>query len=369
MNDLILHIGITKTGSTSLQEFFSLNREKLASLGYGYPAFTMQYQASTDKNGTFILQCCREVSRDGMQEHSSLDKEENMSVLREALKNNEHVLLSEENFCKILPSIGTGDLKLRQQSLYAKLSEILKGLGVRHVAFIVYLRPQWDHFISGWKHSVKIGQESLSLREFCRTERNQFLNEYDTLFDSIERSVEIPHDIIVRRYDRERFENGDIFQDFCLAAGIPWDDGFVIPEKEHNSSITYEAAEAMRPFTEAALAGIPHRRSLMFALAAKLGAEYPEPRGAVPLTSKEINAINRRYEAGNRAVSDKYFNGEPLFFDVPGPTLKPDPKRIEMFRKRYAELYPGFIPEKEPSKPFNSLMHRLRRRVMGSKDN
>ena len=360
MNDLILHIGITKTGTSSLQTFFTLNEERLSALGFAYPVFTKQTLTSKDHNGTFLLQYCREVPGDDSPLRRACDTEENLAALRSALLNHDHVLLSEENFFKILPHIASDDLKVRQEHMYRRLSDILRGLGVQHVTFIVYLRPQWDHYVSDWKHLVKIGHTKMTLQEYCQTGYFPFIHEYSSLLDSIENNTAIPHDIVVRRFDRHRFAGGDIYRDFCHAAGIPWDEGFVLPEKEKNPSITYDIAEALRPFTHAAPIGTKLRMETVFSLANELSARYPDPPGSTPLSPEEIEAINRRFEAGNRAISEKYFGGEPLFFDVPGDFIRPDPGRIKMFRKRFAEVCPLYR-QKKP-RIVRAILRRLKPR-------
>lgn len=64
---LLLHIGLTKTGSTSLQSFFELNRARLLDRGACYPEAGIYREPGTDR-GSGHNMGLREVFRDGPRE-------------------------------------------------------------------------------------------------------------------------------------------------------------------------------------------------------------------------------------------------------------------------------------------------------------
>ncbi|MGG7566154.1 glycosyltransferase family 2 protein [Rhodovulum sp. DZ06] len=61
---LLLHVGLTKTGSTSLQNFFELNRARLMDRGVIYPEAGVYREEGTDR-GSGHNMALREVFRDG----------------------------------------------------------------------------------------------------------------------------------------------------------------------------------------------------------------------------------------------------------------------------------------------------------------
>lgn len=52
MNDLILHIGTTKTGTSALQQFFFENRDRLAERDVAYPVFLISRERHKGETGT-----------------------------------------------------------------------------------------------------------------------------------------------------------------------------------------------------------------------------------------------------------------------------------------------------------------------------
>ena len=61
MKTLYLHIGMPKTGTTSIQTFCELNRELLKEMGYWYPESIHKYKnVSIRRNGHFLVGQCKD---------------------------------------------------------------------------------------------------------------------------------------------------------------------------------------------------------------------------------------------------------------------------------------------------------------------
>ena len=96
MGELVLHIGLPKTGTSSLQRFFSLNRKQLADHGVGFPVFSKQPTAPQIRNGYFLNHHCSNLAK-GLEPHSKInDFEENLKRLSKRLATRDRILLSEE---------------------------------------------------------------------------------------------------------------------------------------------------------------------------------------------------------------------------------------------------------------------------------
>ena len=61
MKTLYIHIGTPKTGTTSIQNFCGLNREKLKEQGVLYPIMNYHYERkSVNRNGYFLTGTIKE---------------------------------------------------------------------------------------------------------------------------------------------------------------------------------------------------------------------------------------------------------------------------------------------------------------------
>ena len=133
---LILHIGTHKTGTSSLQSYFSFFREETESLGLGYPSIPAMFRYKfPNKQHKFL-------AREGF-------KDKNHEIVAEwlhQLKSSEHDnLLSSETFWRIgqqnnsVSRHKSGSFLTRNKKSIAKLKELLKDFDV---SIHVFLRRQ-----------------------------------------------------------------------------------------------------------------------------------------------------------------------------------------------------------------------------------
>lgn len=214
---LIIHIGTEKTGTTSIQELFHINREFLIHQGYYYlrspgernhralAAYGMPRQRFDD----FLIN----NGIDDTEKRLKFDSEVAENLARELadLPANIHtVITSSEHFhsrCGDRPGI-------------ERLASLLRPY-FSEFEILVYLRPQIDVAISLYSTALKVGAthdfNASFLRRWC-TPKNYYynyaalLNNWATVFG--QRAIR-PH-----IFDRREFVDGDLFSDILQACGI-----------------------------------------------------------------------------------------------------------------------------------------------------
>ena len=165
--DLVLHIGSGKTGTTSIQNFLHLNRERLAELGHLYPKspgakrhlrLGLFVKPDSELDGTIVW------SRQRFSDPTAFRRSFRRKLFAEINDSGlSHVIMSDE-------------------ALYGSSNEAIRGLrtftdqNAKRLRLVLYLRRQDDHLSSRYQQVVKTG-EVRRLAE--RTQRLDLSSTYD----------------------------------------------------------------------------------------------------------------------------------------------------------------------------------------------
>lgn len=357
MGELILHIGAPKTGTTALQGFLFRNRARLAGYGVHYPAFTDQPGLRTKRNGIFLQRYCLNKAS-SLVSRSVSDKGENLERLSQSLSGHERTLITNEEF--FVPQLRILKRGQRFGRYWETVGEVVRAAGARGVTVVVYLRRQDEWAASLWRQSVKVGQTGKALGDYCSHALVRHAMDYRSLFESIEVGLGGAQ-IVVRRYNRASFEGGDIFHDFCAAVGIPWDDGYDLPNKDRNPSLTFDVAEALRPFAGVAAPRSALRQEVVIPLAQRLSRQNPDPPGTNPFDEEMARLLVEPFLAGNEAVATRYLDGGPLLSDEYGgrPVWEPDGGRIATCRTTFREVISEYRRAQPPTERLRGLAYGI----------
>ena len=333
MAEVILHIGTTKTGTSALQRFLFENRGLLAAHDIVFPVFTKQGPISLVRNGLFLSRSCLAMA-EGLPPHSRAnDPAENLEQLRGALSGEDRVLLTDECFSQF-PSMVPGTERSSER-FWELLAASLFDAGADTATIVVYLRRQDDWTASQWRQGVRDGWGGLPLKSYCKNRGPRITMDYAGVLEAARKAFGDKGRIVVRRYDRSFFEGGDIFHDFCVACDIPWDEAYKLPERDMNTSLSFDVAEALRAFRDDAPAKTPLRLEVIQPLAYRLTRQNPDPAGMTPFDEEATRELMGPYLEGNRQISETYLDGAPLFSDEYGgrPVWVPDEERIAECRR------------------------------------
>jgi hypothetical protein len=296
--DLYLHIGSTKTGTTTLQEFLATNRALLASLGYLYPrslgakrhnrlslfAQTDRYRENTPfwnrkMQGVTITEFRERCRAQWLNEveRSALDK----------------MILSDEAL-----------LSMPREAI-ARLRALLHDVGGR-IHLICYLRRQDDHVVSLYQQEVKSRGETRTLGQWlAESDRRKY--DYAQRLAMWHRCMD-PHSISVRPFERCELVGGSLLTDFLDCVGIDRPEADFAAVTRRNETLDAEAVELIR------LLNI-HRARYVELLARK------SPGPTLTLPDDVLDAFMKRWEPANRTVAQTYLGREDgVLFRLPRKT-------------------------------------------------
>ena len=233
--DLVLHIGSGKTGTSSIQSFLHLNRARLADGGLLYPATPGRRRHT--RFGLFVQ------PDHALDDRPSWGRESFPSpqAFRKAFRRRLFKEINESGLSRVL---------LSDEALYGSPDHTLERVRkfTERVAdrtrLVVYLRRQDDHMVSRYQQVVKVG-ETRRLDERVRQLDLSKTYDYYARVQLWQRLVE-PTDFVVRRFDRESFVDGSLYQDFLEAVGVAARADEMEQVEPVNESLDAEAVEFLR---------------------------------------------------------------------------------------------------------------------------
>lgn len=358
MNKVIyLHIGTTKTGTTSIQSFLYLNRDVLAKKGYSYRRDPVHYdRGNKSRNASFLnIRKLRWLGIPSEHQQKRLIAA-GLKQINEQLKHYPAVILTDEGLWNFFLKTDCRTLKIIKN--FADQNHAVLKL-------IVYFRPQEDWLESHYKQYIK------------KYRNGKDRSDWDTYFNDPNRWPSVDYynglcrmseivgkdNMIVRVYDRKRFIGEKVENDFLQAIGLEPSDEYKIAEEDRNPSPGANYIEIKRILN--LLDGIGNiTDDELFLASSAIKDCFPEIRGyssEVLINSEQIGMIRERFEEGNQKILSEYVHeGDRLF---------PDPKEKPVWNKNNPELYEDTVlmlgymilkHEKEISKLEKTLYLRLK---------
>ena len=309
MKTLYVHIGTPKTGTSAIQELCTVNRNVLESKGYCYPDFKNYYAGySKRRNGMFLQ---KSIYRNGVRQIGEEKQrfQENMNYILHQFKIYDNVILSDEG-------IWTASYKLGES-----LWKDLKAAADRYqfaVKLIVYLRRQDLYMDSRWKqrgkgNSLKKSASYIPWEKYISDYPAELQLDYDKALGEMS-AVLGKENIIVRRYERNRFPDGMIQADFLSIIGLELTDEYLIPKDTVNQSLSGNTCEIKRILNT--LPELTEDESIFLRRVllnySKISEQtYPSSMFSI----EEAKGFLEQFQEGNRRVAEEYLGepGEELF--------------------------------------------------------
>jgi hypothetical protein len=304
---IVLHIGAEKTGTSSVQQFFRRNRDRLKSAGYLYPE-----AQGYDSHMGLAAACQNDDVRDDLRMIFQLDSVQKIREFRVLLSEQLLEEAGEREFSHLILSSEHCSSRLVSLVEVERLAKILRRVS-RDVIVLVYVRRQDEFLCSTYSTDVKsgfCGRMTLPGEELRRNRYDYYalLRRWASVFGK--------ENIVCRIYDQERLKQGDIVDDFADAVGIALTDDYARPPRV-NESLDVTALEFLRLFNATVPsfrdnARNPERGNIVQAL--KVVSD-----GAMPaLSDRELAGFMRQFKESNKRVAGEYFgkvcaSGDPLF--------------------------------------------------------
>ena len=212
MKTLYLHIGIHKTGSSSIQGFLSGNSELLEKENYYYPKEGSYYHPVAKSQAPLSMMLLgkelyylRNIPLTKIKCIQDIKKDIQQSI-------SENVVVSSEHF-----------RGLKNLDQIIELKNIFLPI-VDNIKVLVYLRRQDLAFESEWSQNIKNGAKTLSFDDYLDgeivfAERGYDRFDYSTLLNNFAQ-VFGADNLIVRLFEKGQLHQGCVVLDFLMQIGV-----------------------------------------------------------------------------------------------------------------------------------------------------
>lgn len=309
MKTLYLHVGTTKTATSSIQRFLEENRTVLEKYGYCFPDSLHVYpEANRRRNAHFLIGKVKDENgvEDKQKEEEYL--EEGLQQIRTAFQTYDNVILTDESIWYAL-----------SYSKKSLLRELKKEADKQQyqIKVIVYLRRQDALLISRWNQEVKQNFTSaavMTCEEYVAVseKKENKIFHYAKKLDEIADVIGKDH-LIVRRFSPESWKDRSIIHDFMHEIGLDVTDEFEELQESENLRLDQNTTEIKRilnkneDFTEKEV-------SYMGRLLKGVSKGYIKKEKTEMLAKEELQQFLGEYAEENNRVAEEYIgDGQPLF--------------------------------------------------------
>jgi hypothetical protein len=309
-----LHIGTEKTGTTTIRAFLARNRLRLLSQACLYPITP----GATNHFGLTAF------SRDDAENDSTrralgIGDTDSLTDFRREFTAALETEIATSGASVLILSNELLSSRLRRPSELARIKELCDKIA-RKTVVVVYLRNQVDFLVSRYTNVVAEGGT-----DAFRFASGSRLADYSALLDRW-RATFGRENLLVRRFERTDFPQGDLLADFAAAMGLEHEKLDRVPLQ--NESLDVESLvflRALNRFAPAFLARhiVPLRSRVATLLRRhRGGTKFLIPR---PLAEQIENAFR---DSNERVCADYFQSRRPLFsppalvepLDRPAPT-------------------------------------------------
>ncbi|MBR1634518.1 MAG: hypothetical protein IJ682_05580 [Lachnospiraceae bacterium] len=365
MSTVYLHIGTAKTGTTSLQRFFQINKKVFKKKGFSYPEMPFTFKDAADARNAHFLTLWNDQADDRWSK--------GFEIVRKKLEKYDNIILSDEQLWIVQPAEGFWE---SVKDEIAKLGADLK--------VIVYLRPQDQMAESHWNQRVK-GRPKLAetFTEFLNGGGYNFFpldygKTVDWAADHVGRE-----NLTVRVFEQQQFTGGSLFADFLQILGLGLSDEYRQPAHVSNLRLPDNVVEIKRLINSIdsyQKSGIPNFYWDAIRKSYGLGTmkEIPEHKAGM-FSPEEREEYMSQFAESNAHVAKEYLNradGKLFYGELSElPKWQMDEREMLMDIIRVfagADVYLYQRQEElaaELRELYNSLPFRAYRKLIGNKEN
>ena len=363
MKTLYLHIGTSKTGTTTIQTYCGINREQLKSKGVLFPIMPYHYDRITkNRNGHFLYAMIYENGVRNKEKEKQVLKQE-LDYIVDCFKDYDNVLLSEESIWWATAT--------RRKGLWKYLQEHSQQNNYQ-VKIIVYLRRQDQFMMSRYNQIIKTdtGGGTQRFYEYFKDMNGKYkcVMNYRQRLDYMAKFFP-KENIVVKRFDRSYFYNGDLNADFLHILGAEIDDTFSELPKDENLGISVQSGELKRVLNRLGTMTFAENQKLLQMLNE---CEVLLPKREVSImTTEHIEKFMKKFIDDNESIAVDYIgDGKPMFdYDYKQkPVWSYEDKNyheevILFFAKAIDSVYKENIQLKKENEHLNNNIEKINKQI------
>ena len=293
----IIHMGAAKTGSSTLQEFFHLNRGRLRAAGVLYPS------SPGARNHSLLAECCidpaREPATDAAEQRNRVFREAFADEIARDKDGMDYLLVSSELFHARLWNAG------EIERLKALLDPWCSSWRI-----VFYMRRQDRYATSLHSTHLRRGGGSDDLLEVLNPHHFKYghiLELWSGVFGA--------ESMLPRVFERGALVDDDVVADFVAASGLPLSLADCKRPANRNAALSADAQWFLREFNRRRPASTDaaddDETRLRRNIAALLESNRPGPP-AMP-TRDAARAFYAGYREANADVAQRWFGRDALF--------------------------------------------------------
>lgn len=310
---LYLHIGMPKTGTSSLQLFLMQNQEALARHGFAYPMMPGRYPlVCPNRNAHFLVGKAKDAS--GCEDPVRTDEIEKQSfeLLENVFQINDKVILSEEAIWNTYKPNNPRCIRMIRSFCQERNIEL---------KLIVYLRRQDYYLESYWKQKIlKCGARWSWKQMIKKTPKYIVLNYYKHL-EQLAKEVG-RENVLVQLYYEKNF---DLCYDFLKVLAIQQTDLFEPLEEKINPSMNNNYAEIKRIMNGLLSEDFGQRtkeQKWLKKIVMDCVTEEKTQYKSSMFSEEERHEFMEGVEKSNRKIAREYMGRDQLFDDIKEQTQK-----------------------------------------------
>ena len=363
MKTLYLHIGTSKTGTTTIQTYCGINREQLKSKGVLFPIMPYHYDRITEnRNGHFLYAMIYENGVRNKEKEKQVLKQE-LDYIVDCFKDYDNVLLSEESIWWATAT--------RRKGLWKYLQEHSQQNNYQ-VKIIVYLRRQDQFMMSRYNQIIKTdtGGGTQRFYEYFKDMNGKYkcVMNYRQRLDYMAKFFP-KENIVVKRFDRSYFYNGDLNADFLHILGVEIDDTFAELPKDENLAISVQSGELKRVLNRLGTMTFAENQKLLQML--NECEELLPKREVSIMTTEHIEKFMKKFIDDNESIAVDYIgDGKPMFdYDYKQkPVWSYEDKNyheevILFFAKAIDSVYKENIQLKKENERLNNNIEKINKQI------
>jgi hypothetical protein len=309
--DIYLHIGTGKTGTTSIQTFLELNRQKLEENGVIVP------QSPGRRNHRRLtMYALNDGIIDNTRRSRGLLRDDQVAHFREQFSRQFREEAATWSGASKVILTSEQMTRLRRPGEIQRLRELI-AVGSK-VVVIVYFRRQDDYFLSEYSQIIKGGQ-NLTMDAAIEKVNMQVYNYYAFLKNWADEFGK--DNIVVRPFEHSQMVGGDAVQDFLSVVGIEDLPQYAKPPRQNLSldRYTVEYLRRLNPHVPRFIDNAPNplRVGLVEAL------ESVSDGAKLTLSKETAEIFLRRFKKLNALVAREYLNRVDgvLFHETPADAV------------------------------------------------
>ena len=307
---LLIHIGTEKTGTSTIQEFLNINREKLAKHGIGYlksPGLT--------NNRKIVTFCMAPGKTDDHIQELGIETYERREFwkrdFKEEFQNEMNTL--DPKIHSVIISSEHFHSRLTTEDEVRALFDLLHPFFLE-IKILVYLRRQDTLAASLYSTACRVGVFMKSVIPKIVDKNNTYYN----YFQLLERWAGVfgVKNIVPRIYETGKLLKNDVLSDFIDASGMIENDWELFTPTNQNQSLSAEVQNILMGFNKHfPVNAINENEKPLKKLRQNLVNKLEVSFSGESRTACRADAINfyNAYKASNRELARKWFDSNVLF--------------------------------------------------------